>query len=100
MKLIGIMSLASDQQKVREVFERHDVEIYSEVDIKGHTKETLRQYGWWPSTKDAPAYSVLYFAILAEPRADEIMTEMEALAHPGDSVHAIRAFQVDVEKMV
>ena len=98
MKLIGIMSLEDDKNKVKEIFEKHGVEIFSEVDIKGHTLSTIEKYGWWPSN-DLSVYSSMCFAIIAKYRADEIMEEMSKMSGD-DTVHAIRAFQVDVERMI
>jgi hypothetical protein len=59
MKLIAIMSLRSDRDKVREIFEKHDVEIFSELDIEGHTRATLKEHGWWPTRGAVPNYSTL-----------------------------------------
>lgn len=39
MKLIGLMSLAQFRDQVRKLFEKHDVQIYSEVEITGHTAD-------------------------------------------------------------
>lgn len=99
MKLIGIMNLEQDKSTVRRLFEKHGVQIYSETDITGHTVTTLERYGWRPST-DVPVYSSLCFAIIHEERAEEIMEEISRLSQADGSGHPIRAFQVDVERMI
>jgi len=99
MKLIGIMNLEQDKTTVRKLFEKHGVQIYSETDITGHTVTTLEKYGWRPST-DVPVYSSLCFAIIADERAEEIMNEITRLSRTDASGHPIRAFQVDVERMI
>jgi len=99
MKLIGIMNLANDRAEVRKLFEKHGVQIYSETDITGHTLTTLERYGWRPST-DIPVYSSLCFAIIADERAEEIMGEISRLSLADVAGHPIRAFQVDVERMI
>jgi hypothetical protein len=99
MKLIGIMNLDTDQPAVRKLFEKHGVQIYSEMDITGHTVTTLEKYGWRPS-RDVPVYSSLCFAIISKERADGIMDEISQLSEKDDSGHPIRAFQVDVERMI
>jgi hypothetical protein len=99
MKLIGVMSLEKDKKSVRELFEKHGVQIFSEMEISGHTVTTIKEYGWWPS-KTVPVYSTLCFAIISKLRADEIMEEISRMSESDESGHAIRAFQVDVEKMV
>ena len=99
MKLIGIMSLDKDKVAVRKIFEKHGVQIYSEMEITGHTVSSIEKYGWWPST-DVPVYSSLCFAVISKLRADEIMEEFSRLAQKDETGHPIRAFQVDVERMV
>ena len=101
MKLIGLMSLAQYRDHVRQVFEQHDVQIYSEVEITGHTSDTIKKYGWWVFEKDGiPMYSTLFFAVLADEKADEIMKAIGSLKGDWDAEHPPKAFQVDVEKMV
>jgi hypothetical protein len=99
MKLIGIMNLDKDKAAVRKLFEKLGVQIYSEMDITGHTVSTIEKYGWRPS-RDVPVYSSLCFAIIRKERADEIMSEIAKLSRTDDTGHPVRAFQVDVERMV
>lgn len=101
MKLIGLMSLADYKDQVRKIFENHKVHIYSEMDITGHTADTIEQFGWWVFEKDGiPMYSTLYFAVVANDKADEIMGDIGCLKEECDPKHPPRAFQIDVEKMV
>jgi hypothetical protein len=100
MKLIGVMSLEENRPDVRELFEKHGVQIFSETEIKGHTLLTIEKYGWWPTDRSAPMYSTLCFAIVPRLRADEIMAEFEKRAEQDTSAHPIRAFQVDVERLI
>ena len=100
MKLIGVMSLEENKANVRELFEKHGVQIFSEMEIKGHTLSTIEKYGWWPTDRSIPIYSALCFAIVAKLRADEIMAEIEKRAEQDTSAHPIRAFQIDVERMI
>jgi hypothetical protein len=60
---------------------------------------SIEKYGWWPS-KEVPVYSTLCFAVISKLRADEIMDEISRISESDESGHAIRAFQVDVEKMI
>lgn len=99
MKLIGIMNLDKDRPAVRKIFEKTGVQIYSETEISGHTVSTIEKYGWWPST-DVPVYSSLCFAIIPDEQADEIMGAISRLSAEDDTGHPIRAFLVDVERMV
>ncbi|MFQ5769714.1 MAG: hypothetical protein ACE5HX_04205 [bacterium] len=101
MKLIILMSLNQNKNQVRKLFEKHRVQIYSEIEIKGHTLETIRRYGWWVFEKDGIAiYSTLFFAVVPKEKADEVMENITCLAGECDPDHPIRAFQIDVERMV
>ena len=99
MKLIGIMNLEKDKAAVRKLFETHGVHIYSEIEVTGHTVSSLERYGWWPS-KDVPVYSSLCFAIVSEDLAGGIMDGITRLTQSDDTGHPVRAFQVEVERMV
>ena len=100
MKLIGLMSLEEDKETVHELFEKHGVQLFSETEIKGHTLSTIEKYGWWPTDRSVPVYSSLCFAVVPRLRADDIMAEIEKRAERDSSPHPIRAFQVDVERMI
>ncbi|RMD90500.1 MAG: hypothetical protein D6813_09055 [Calditrichaeota bacterium] len=100
MKLIVLMSLADYKNQVRQLFEKHNIHVYSEVEIIGHTADTVKHYGWWSFEKDLPMYSIMYFAVIPANKAEEIFSEVKKLAKELDSKHPPRAFQIDVEKMV
>jgi hypothetical protein len=100
MKMIGLMSLEKDKSKLRRIFEQNNVQIFSEIEITGHTLNTLARYGWASSTQDVPLYSALCFAIIPEKHARAVMDAIEELAGTDESGHPIRAFQVDVERMI
>jgi hypothetical protein len=101
MKLIGLMSLKIYEDEVKEIFKRHHVKIYSEVEITGHTDETLKQYGWWStSMAEDDIYSVLYFAIVDEKLADELLDDVIEIQQKHSDNHPPRAFIVNVERMV
>jgi len=100
MKLIGLMSLREQKEEIKQLFEKHHVELFSEVEITGHTFATLKQYGWISSQHDISIYSTLCFAIIPKGKADEIMDELQNISEKAPSEHPIRAFQVNVEKMI
>jgi len=100
MKLIGLMSLENFKDEIRGILKRHDVHIYSEVEIVGHTAETIRQHGWWPSEESDAIYSTLYFAIVSADKADGVMNDIQNYNAKSDLLHPPRAFLVNVEKMV
>jgi hypothetical protein len=101
MKLISVMSLTDYRDQVRELFEAHSVQIYSETDIVGHSSDTIKEYGWWSFDKsEVSMYSVLFFAVVEDDKAQKIMGTIDDWKNTGDPQHPLRAFQVDVEKMV
>lgn len=99
MKLIGIMSLDADVEDVKYIFEEHDVQLFSEIRIKGHTQATIEKHGWAPATLDTP-YSVMCIAIVDKLRADDIMNDITRRIETARSEHPIRAFQIDVENFI
>lgn len=102
MKLIGLMSLSDYKNEIREMLKRHKVHIYSEVDIVGHTADTLRKYGWWSSSSapDENLYSTLYFTIVEKDLAEAVMNDISEMPQKEDDDHPPRAFMVNIEKMV
>ena len=103
MKLSCVMGLVEDTEKIRKLFKEHGVHRVSETEITGHTMCELEKHGWWPS-RDIPAYSRLHFAILPTERAGAILDAIAGLPDKKEKedecAHPIRAFQVDVERMV
>jgi hypothetical protein len=100
MKLIGLMGQIQYRQAMREIFEKHGVQIYSEIEIAGHTAETIRDFGFWVTDGDAPVYSILLFAVVSKEKADEVMGDIACYSDGCDPKYPPRAFQIDVEKMV
>lgn len=102
MKLVALMCLECYKDKVHKLFQRSEVQIYSEVDITGHTSATLDRHGVWfsDSADDIPQYSKLYFAIVPKEKAAGMMKNIDQLRDSCDPEHPPRAFQVDVEKMI
>jgi nitrogen regulatory protein PII len=100
MKMIGVMSLEEDKKAIRELLEKHGVQIFSEIDIHGHTTATIEKYGWFATKTDVPLYSTLCFAIIPEDHAQAIMDDIAKLYQESQSDHPIRAFQLNVERMV
>lgn len=100
MKLIGIMSLREHREAVREMFRDRGVSIYSETDIVGHSSQTIASFGWFTTPHETPEYGSLAFAIVPDSAADAIYTAIASRQEREPSDHPIRAFIVDVEKMV
>jgi hypothetical protein len=100
MKLVGVMTLESNRNKIRKLFEQHELKIYSEVEITGHTQDTVKSYGWWVFERsDIPIYSNLFFVILPEQKAHEILGLFRNWDN-GDREHPPRVFMVNVEEMI
>jgi hypothetical protein len=100
MKLITLMALNHHKDEIRKIFAKYDVQIYSEVAMTGHTSETIKQNGWWVfEQSDIPLYSTLFFSIINENKADEVLRHIEKLREKKQE-HPIRAFQMDIEKMI
>jgi hypothetical protein len=93
------MSLIQYRDQVRNYFEKQDVQIYSELEVNGHTSDTIEKFGWWVF-EDTAIQSVLFFAIVEDKKADDILTGIAELKSEFDPGHPPKAFQINVEKMV
>jgi septin family protein len=100
MKMIGLMSLTQYRDQVRKYFEQHEVQIYSELEVNGHTSDTIKQFGWWVFDEESAIQSVLFFFIVTDDKADDIIAGVADLATKFDPNHPPRAFQLNVEKLV
>jgi len=100
MKMIGLMSLAQYRNQVRKYFEQREVQIYSELEVNGHTSDSIKQFGWWVFDDETAIQSVLFFAIVTDEKAGDIITGVSDLAKKFDPEHPPRAFQLNVEKLV
>jgi hypothetical protein len=100
MKLVGVMSLREDRQKIRDIMKKHDVQIYSETAIVGHTPTSVAKFGWFATTDENPSYATLCFAIIADEAARSASRSRRRSPGRDQSDHPIRAFLVPVEHMV
>jgi hypothetical protein len=100
MKLLGVMSLQEDKNTIKELFKEHQIQLFSELNIAGHTSATIKEFGWFTTKTDLPYYSTLCFAIIPEDQADTLMSEIGKRFEEDTTGHPIRAFQVDVERMI
>lgn len=100
MKLIGLMCLENCSKQVRKLFEQHEVKVFSELDIRGYAPDKASNYGWWPGDHEMRMYSSLCFAIVTKEKATEIMDAVEALVKQDATGHPVKAFVVDIERMI
>jgi hypothetical protein len=100
MKLVGVRSLQADRPTIRDIMKKHEVQIYSETAIVGHTPASVAKFGWFATTDETPSYATLCFAIIADEAAAAIVGEIGKLSERERSDHPIRAFLVPVEHMV
>jgi len=100
MKLIVLMSMQCDREAISKIFEEHGIHMFSETAITGHTISTIKKYGWWPTDREASVYSAMCFAIISKEKADAIFQALEENQKKNPSEHPVRAFQVDVERMI
>lgn len=99
MKLVGIMSLKEHREVVRELLRAHEVQIYSETEILGHSTESIARIGWFGSAVESPEYSTLCFAIVPDASAEAVFTAIEVFVRENPGDHPLRAFLVPIERM-
>ena len=100
MKFIAIMGHEETRPKVRALFQKYRVHMFSNIAIRGCNcgqKRDMEQQSWWPTDEMAGSYSSLCFAILDDDKADAIMLELEQNPISIENFPA-RAFLMNVEK--
>jgi len=98
--MIGIMCLEHCSKQVRKIFKDFEVSIFSELDVKGYSSEKTSQVGWWPGDHELPNFSSLCFAMISKEKADDIMDAIDKMVKEDETGHPIRAFLMDVERMI
>ncbi|TLU81554.1 MAG: hypothetical protein FDX21_10740 [Chlorobium sp.] len=100
MKLLAIMGHEETRPKVRALFKKYQVHLFSNVAIKGCNCESkgLQTQSWWPTNEMPASYSSLCFAILDDDKAEAMMVELEKNPVSEGKDFPARAFLMNVEK--
>jgi hypothetical protein len=100
MKFLAIMGHQETRPKVRELFRKYQVIMFSSMDIRGCNCEKTgpEVQAWWPADQMTGVYSSLCFAIVDDHKADAIMLELEQSPITVDGDFPARAFLMNVEK--
>lgn len=98
--MIGIMCLEHCSKQVRKIFKDFEVSIFSELDVRGYSSDKTSQVGWWPGDHEQPNFSSLCFAMISKEKADDIMDAIDKMVKEDETGHPIRAFLMDVERMI
>lgn len=94
MKMILILFLEDDADRVRSLLEEHDVAAYSELPLEGHGEG--RPVGWYGEV--SPYRSRMAFTLVPGPRARELLAAVRACTGCQDPDHPIHALQLGVEE--
>ncbi|TLU82173.1 MAG: hypothetical protein FDX30_09595 [Chlorobium sp.] len=102
MKFLAIMGHGETRPKVRDLFRKYQVSMFSSMDIRGCNcdKKGIDALSWWPADQMLGVYSSLCFAIVDDHKADAIMLELEQSPITVDGDFPARAFLMNVEKTV
>ncbi|MEI6757738.1 MAG: hypothetical protein FDX18_09370 [Chlorobium sp.] len=100
MKFLAIMGHEETRPKVRALFKEYQVNMFSNVSIRGCNCEnkSAGKQSWWPTDDMVGSYSSLCFAILDDDKAEAIMLELERNPLVVDKDFPARAFLMNVEK--
>ena len=94
MKLVFLMYLEEDDDRVVKLLEEHHVVVYSRMPIEGHGSGMRGWYG-----EVAPYRSRLVFTVVPENKAAELLEAVRNCRDCEDPQHPIHALQVAVEEM-
>jgi hypothetical protein len=104
MKLVALMCIAEYSDALKKILVKENVPVFSEIDIDGFRMDTEKslEENWFTATKRSSIYSSLYFAFVEEGKAQSLFNAVEEYNsnQEGDSLHPLRAFQLNVEKQI
>ena len=101
MKLVAIMSLDAYRDDVHALLREREIEVFSELDIKGHHQSSAAGTApaWFggnaPSTD-----STLTWAFLDDDQAGHLLDAIADFNEGRDLERPIRGFQLDVDRAV
>jgi hypothetical protein len=100
MKFLAIMGHQETRPRVRDLFRKYQVSMFSSMDIRGCNceKKGSELQSWWPADQLLGVYSSLCFAIVDDLKAEAIMLELEQSPITVDGDFPSRAFLMNVEK--
>jgi len=101
MKLIALMSIEEYSDVLQKMLVKHKIPVFSGTDVEGYkmTERESLETSWF-SGKKSGVYSHLYFAFVAENKADEVMSAIEVYNDSHETINPLRAFQLNVERAV
>ncbi len=97
MKLIILMGIKADAERLRKTLSEHQVPIFSELEIQGYLNKAADESQNWFARQHPAVYSQLAFTMVDDAKADEVM---QALAPFATGPHPLHALQVAVEKFI
>jgi hypothetical protein len=101
MKLIVVMGIEEDADRLRQLFRDYNVPVYSESPIRGFKHQgTQDEAGNWFAVQHPSIYSQLLFTFVEDQKAEEVMTGIRTHRARDKSANPIRAFQLSVEDHV
>ena len=100
MKVVGIMAIDTYVKQVRKLLKEHQIHMYSEFPMMGHSIKGGSGFGFWHAEEDLPIASTMCFAIVDQSIADQLFEAIKKLAKELDPDHPPRAFQLTVDKMI
>ena len=99
MKLILIMSVAEHTDRLRKLLSHHQVQVFSELDMKGVKMDSQLgdRENWFGHTKP-PAFSNLILAAVDDEKSSELMTALSDYSKQAHLTAPIHALQLSVDQ--
>lgn len=101
MKLIVLMSIEEYSDVLQKLLVKHKIPVFSGANVEGYkmTERDTMETSWF-SGKKSGVYSHLYFAFVADKKAEEVMSAIDVYNDSHESINPLRAFQMNVERAV
>lgn len=102
MKVVVIFCVKAFYDDLKQIYNKTDVNVYSEFDVKGYTKKrnaNSEASNWFGSGKDHYD-SIATFTFLEEEKANELLKQIEEFNSGIDCCSPMHAYIIDVEKFI
>lgn len=100
MKLVVILGIEEYNDSLKEIFQKSEIPIYSQADIKGFKSQNSRENLSWFSNKNIAIYSNMTFAFIEENQTEKLMQYISEFNEKGKISNPFHAFQMNVEQFI
>jgi hypothetical protein len=95
MKLVMLLFLEEDEDRIESLFNRHKGMAWSRLPVQGHGPGLT---GWYGTV--APFSSAMAFTLIPDAEVEGLLEDVQQLSGLSDPRHPVHAHVLDVERSV